>query len=522
MINPLEPESESDGEPEPLGATPRSHSDLIRDIFIANVSDELRTPVSAMHGLVDLMRSDTRERDSACNWVMLDGITGQLLLMVDNLIDIAAISNDPRPLPVERVPTNMEGPVDRIVRGFNNQAGSRTSVLIPWIDPRLSGKCRVNIDPRRFHQILAALLQEFLRVKLTDRILTLDVTLNAYCDTLVVSLSSGDGQPLPLEGLAILRRCSSGLNVPRMNVTVCLAALNACQGAISFLDDHQVEILLPNVTVLNRNEAHIDVSCRIIIVGPTIPRSCGILSRYLDALRIPYSIVHAIREIPCNLNALVFCSADALPEFSRHFLGKVVVVAERHTFGAIPNGSYYDLDVIDIPWPFYPSNIFDILKECPEVSEGTVDDDEFSCSDKRMSVGGAPQVFPADILVVEDNNVIRRVTAKKLDKIFREVACVTSGAECLEKLNIPVPNRVILMDVEMPEMNGIELTRHIRSMEHSQGWRRSFIVAVTANSSAGDKQACLDCGMDDYICKPLSVERLLHVLQEHSVIPPSS
>jgi CheY-like chemotaxis protein len=71
---------------------------------------------------------------------------------------------------------------------------------------------------------------------------------------------------------------------------------------------------------------------------------------------------------------------------------------------------------------------------------------------------------------------------------------------------------VILMDVQMPEMDGLEATRLIRQTVRSQ----PKIIAMTANVTMGEKEECLNAGMDDFICKPINLEELVHKLQEWS------
>jgi HPt (histidine-containing phosphotransfer) domain-containing protein len=73
----------------------------------------------------------------------------------------------------------------------------------------------------------------------------------------------------------------------------------------------------------------------------------------------------------------------------------------------------------------------------------------------------------------------------------------------------------ILMDVQMPEVDGLEATREIRKIESERGLRRVPIIAMTAHAMGGDRQRCLDSGMDDYIAKPIRIRRLMEILDQH-------
>jgi two-component system sensor histidine kinase/response regulator len=73
---------------------------------------------------------------------------------------------------------------------------------------------------------------------------------------------------------------------------------------------------------------------------------------------------------------------------------------------------------------------------------------------------------------------------------------------------------VVLMDVEMPEMNGFDATGKIRESERQSG-RHTPIIAMTAHAIKGDRERCLAAGMDDYISKPIKAEELLHIIRTH-------
>jgi protein-histidine pros-kinase len=111
------------------------------------------------------------------------------------------------------------------------------------------------------------------------------------------------------------------------------------------------------------------------------------------------------------------------------------------------------------------------------------------------------------ILVVEDNPVNQLVVSRVLEGAGYEVAIASNGREALERLQEPVWD-LVLMDVQMPEMGGLEATRRYRQQE--QGSRRHLpIIGLTAGAMAEDRQACLDSGMDEYVPKPVRRQDLL-------------
>lgn len=111
------------------------------------------------------------------------------------------------------------------------------------------------------------------------------------------------------------------------------------------------------------------------------------------------------------------------------------------------------------------------------------------------------------VLVVEDSEVNQNLAVAMLNKLGHPAVLGENGVEALKILN-QEPFDVILMDCQMPEMDGYETTREIRRQEKAQDVpyeARKYIVAVTAHAMKGDREKCLDAGMDDYISKPVRV-----------------
>jgi CheY-like chemotaxis protein len=130
----------------------------------------------------------------------------------------------------------------------------------------------------------------------------------------------------------------------------------------------------------------------------------------------------------------------------------------------------------------------------------------------RVSSGPAP-ARPArrlKVLIAEDNIVNQRVALRQVEKLGHSADVVSNGEEVIEALG-RIAYDVILMDCQMPDMDGFEATRRIRRRHDSSASVR--IVAMTANAMQGDREACLEAGMDDYVSKPVKIEHLEAALQ---------
>lgn len=109
------------------------------------------------------------------------------------------------------------------------------------------------------------------------------------------------------------------------------------------------------------------------------------------------------------------------------------------------------------------------------------------------------------ILVAEDNPVNQKVVVKQLMSLGYQAEVVNNGQEAVDRLKEHEYD-VVLMDCQMPIMDGYRATQEIRSFE-GEG-KRTTIIAITANAMPEDRQRCMDAGMDDYMSKPASREDL--------------
>ncbi|MBN8934722.1 MAG: response regulator, partial [Rhizobiales bacterium] len=125
---------------------------------------------------------------------------------------------------------------------------------------------------------------------------------------------------------------------------------------------------------------------------------------------------------------------------------------------------------------------------------------------------------PLAILVAEDNEINALLTRTLLTRLGHRPTVVENGAAALASWraarDAEAAFDLILMDVHMPDVDGLEAARQIREAEAGRGGPRTPIVALTANAFAEDRDACLSAGMDGFLVKPLERERLVAALSE--------
>jgi CheY-like chemotaxis protein len=156
-----------------------------------------------------------------------------------------------------------------------------------------------------------------------------------------------------------------------------------------------------------------------------------------------------------------------------------------------------DLSASGANEPIDPSKLYDALHEI-----------ERTRKTHTVSTGAAKR--PARILLAEDSALIRRVARHQIEELEYDVDIVENGAQAVTA----VANgtyELVLMDMRMPEMDGLAATRAIRERERENGGH-IIVVALTANAMESDRDACMEAGMDDFLAKPLQLNELREVL----------
>jgi len=157
--------------------------------------------------------------------------------------------------------------------------------------------------------------------------------------------------------------------------------------------------------------------------------------------------------------------------------------------------------------PLRQSHLFDTLMT---LFEDEVAPPEPAKKDGKQQTGlGMAKAHPLRILLAEDNLVNQKLALRLLEQMGYRADLASNGAEAVKSVARQAYD-VVLMDVQMPEMDGLEASRRINAAYPSKD--RPRIIAMTANAMQGDREMCMDAGMDDYIAKPIRVPILIEAL----------
>ena len=165
--------------------------------------------------------------------------------------------------------------------------------------------------------------------------------------------------------------------------------------------------------------------------------------------------------------------------------------------------------------PVRRQKLYDKLRQCM-----LGEDTEVLRSDADDLPATTPDPVVARVLLVEDNDVNLEVAKAMLTSIDCEFECARNGQEAVDVLaDRHSAFDVVLMDCQMPIMDGFTATETIRRDESKQGRKPIPIIALTANAIAGDRERCIASGMNDYLSKPFSLPQLRQILEDQLAQP---
>jgi CheY-like chemotaxis protein len=166
--------------------------------------------------------------------------------------------------------------------------------------------------------------------------------------------------------------------------------------------------------------------------------------------------------------------------------------------------------------PIRQSDLYEAVTACFTAGVEAATTRPSSVKAQKYELPGRPSV-----LLAEDNVVNQQVALAMLEDMGCEVSLAADGIVALQKLS---QHRfdIVLMDCQMPGMDGYGAARAWRQQEAHEGRARTIIVALTANAMQGDRERCLEAGMDDYLTKPVRQEQLFHMLERWLLEAPAS
>ena len=518
------------------------HANDAKSLFLATMSHEIREPMNAVIGMTRVLL-DTPLSQEQRDYVVAVLEAGEALVtIINDILDLSRM--EAGRLDLDSVDFDLRALLDRIKTIIEPRACQKGVALLLDVAPEVPRALRG--DPGRLRQVLFNLLGNAVKftaageVRLAVRVIADE---SEHVRVGITVRDTGVGIPEHLHDRLFTPYAQADPSVPRLyggsglGLSICRQLVGLMGGTVSFSSLRNVgttfELELPLARAVQEQSAPLPgavgvAGSRLLIVDPNAATGLP-MQQQTAAWGVESALIASGSEALTKLRAAlghgrpfdVVLIDQSLPDISGEELGRriktdpqlssiqLVMVASSGFRGDAARVSQIGFAAY-LPKPVTATTLLDCLQQLRAQDHRR---GETGPAGTLITVHSISERRPAPlrILLADDNPVNCRIAVLMLEKAGHQIDVVNGGADAIEAVRGKAYD-LVLMDVQMPDLDGLEATRRIRALPVAHAGVP--VIAITASAMQGDDQRCFAAGMNDYVTKPIDRARLLSKVSE--------
>ncbi len=502
-----------------------------KSIFLANMSHEIRTPMNGVLGMAEIMKDTTLTEDQREYLGVIETSANNLLSIINDILDFSKI--EAGKIELEKAPVRIETIINEVSDILASKASKKNIEFITYINPDIPDL--VEADHVRIRQVLLNLANN--AVKFTDEghvLLSCELVkkesqaahLFFKVEDTGIGISPENQKKLFQSFTQTEASTTRKYGGTGLGLTISKQLVELMGGQIKVKSGpgegsvFSFEVSFP---IISEKAFFTDKikDLRITAVDDNATNRL-ILRKYLEAFKFEARIFHSPKGFfddfvkrteagnPYDVALIDYnmphmSGLDLVNRINKKFADhrtRLIILSSITDLIGHEQAVEYGLDA-QLNKPLKVSQLFNTIYLAMNPSKKH----EKPSSSKDQSFA------EYSILMAEDNRINQRVALSLLSKLGQTADLASNGKEAVEKFK-EKDYDIVFMDVEMPEMSGIEATRKIREFESNQNKKEACIVALTAGVMKEDKEKCLAAGMNDFVPKPFNLKHITDIFSK--------